>query len=30
MQWLAPPGQLELRKFCRYCRKHTIHAEIKK
>ena len=24
------PGQLELRKFCRYFRKHTIHAEIKK
>nr|YP_009583117.1 ribosomal protein L33 [Eriachne burkittii]QBL03409.1 ribosomal protein L33 [Eriachne burkittii] len=24
------PGQLELRKFCRYCRKHTTHNEIKK
>nr|YP_010690526.1 ribosomal protein L33 [Callisia insignis]WBU14236.1 ribosomal protein L33 [Callisia insignis] len=23
-------GRLELRKFCRYCRKHTIHGEIKK
>nr|YP_009309014.1 ribosomal protein L33 [Joinvillea ascendens]YP_010293675.1 ribosomal protein L33 [Joinvillea sp. Yi14364]AEZ49369.1 ribosomal protein L33 [Joinvillea ascendens]AOS86756.1 ribosomal protein L33 [Joinvillea ascendens]ULQ66478.1 ribosomal protein L33 [Joinvillea sp. Yi14364] len=24
------PSQLELRKFCRYCRKHTTHEEIKK
>nr|YP_010923034.1 ribosomal protein L33 [Halodule uninervis]WJZ45436.1 ribosomal protein L33 [Halodule uninervis] len=24
------PGRLELRKFCRYCYKHTIHGEIKK
>ncbi|CAD5197613.1 unnamed protein product [Musa acuminata subsp. malaccensis] len=24
------PGRLELRKFCRYCNKHTIHGEIKK
>nr|YP_010398655.1 ribosomal protein L33 [Ampelocalamus sinovietnamensis]UQK95074.1 ribosomal protein L33 [Ampelocalamus sinovietnamensis] len=24
------PGQLELKKFCRYCRKHTTHDEIKK
>nr|YP_010502165.1 ribosomal protein L33 [Cordia dichotoma]YP_010982823.1 ribosomal protein L33 [Cordia monoica]YP_010982910.1 ribosomal protein L33 [Cordia sinensis]UXC96377.1 ribosomal protein L33 [Cordia dichotoma]WIL97067.1 ribosomal protein L33 [Cordia dichotoma]WOH22049.1 ribosomal protein L33 [Cordia monoica]WOH22135.1 ribosomal protein L33 [Cordia sinensis] len=24
------PNQLELRKFCRYCYKHTIHREIKK
>nr|YP_009249055.1 ribosomal protein L33 [Baxteria australis]AMW67107.1 ribosomal protein L33 [Baxteria australis] len=24
------PGRLELRKFCRYCHKHTIHREIKK
>nr|YP_009459073.1 ribosomal protein L33 [Amomum krervanh]YP_009462832.1 ribosomal protein L33 [Wurfbainia compacta]YP_009693891.1 ribosomal protein L33 [Wurfbainia villosa]YP_009693978.1 ribosomal protein L33 [Wurfbainia villosa var. xanthioides]YP_009694883.1 ribosomal protein L33 [Wurfbainia longiligularis]YP_010155361.1 ribosomal protein L33 [Wurfbainia neoaurantiaca]QVV23950.1 ribosomal protein L33 [Alpinia hainanensis]AUS83985.1 ribosomal protein L33 [Amomum krervanh]AUW35016.1 ribosomal protein L33 len=24
------PGRLELRKFCRYCHKHTIHGEIKK
>nr|DBA06352.1 TPA: ribosomal protein L33 [Tapheocarpa calandrinioides] len=23
-------GRLELRKFCPYCHKHTIHAEIKK
>nr|QUB01772.1 ribosomal protein L33 [Callisia repens] len=23
-------GRLELRKFCPYCRKHTIHGEIKK
>nr|YP_010717118.1 ribosomal protein L33 [Zingiber xishuangbannaense]WDQ41014.1 ribosomal protein L33 [Zingiber xishuangbannaense] len=23
-------GRLELRKFCRYCHKHTIHGEIKK
>nr|YP_009516363.1 ribosomal protein L33 [Philydrum lanuginosum]AYD91221.1 ribosomal protein L33 [Philydrum lanuginosum] len=23
-------GRLELRKFCRYCHKHTIHTEIKK
>nr|AGE93219.1 ribosomal protein L33 [Calectasia narragara] len=23
-------GRLELRKFCRYCHKHTIHKEIKK
>nr|AIN75561.1 ribosomal protein L33 [Campanula americana] len=22
------PNPLELRKFCRYCYKHTIHAEI--
>nr|ATV96862.1 50S ribosomal protein L33 [Lecythis congestiflora] len=24
------PNRLELRKFCPYCSKHTIHAEIKK
>nr|ATV98218.1 50S ribosomal protein L33 [Grias cauliflora] len=24
------PNRLELRKFCPYCYKHTIHAEIKK
>nr|QXX99851.1 ribosomal protein L33 [Allium moly] len=24
------PSRLDLRKFCRYCRKHTIHGEIKK
>ncbi|KAJ8769226.1 hypothetical protein K2173_001463 [Erythroxylum novogranatense] len=24
------PSQLELRKFCPYCYKHTIHGEIKK
>jgi|UniRef100_A0AAU7AN04 large subunit ribosomal protein L33 len=24
------PGELELKKFCRYCNKHTIHREIKK
>ena len=24
------PSRLELRKFCRYCYKHTIHGEIKK
>nr|YP_011034540.1 ribosomal protein L33 [Goeppertia makoyana]WRI58244.1 ribosomal protein L33 [Goeppertia makoyana] len=24
------PDRLELRKFCRYCQKHTIHGEIKK
>nr|YP_009544169.1 ribosomal protein L33 [Kadsura coccinea]YP_009545743.1 ribosomal protein L33 [Kadsura longipedunculata]YP_009920108.1 ribosomal protein L33 [Kadsura interior]YP_010158363.1 ribosomal protein L33 [Kadsura ananosma]YP_010158445.1 ribosomal protein L33 [Kadsura heteroclita]UJH18157.1 ribosomal protein L33 [Schisandra propinqua subsp. sinensis]AWY13667.1 ribosomal protein L33 [Kadsura coccinea]AYO99479.1 ribosomal protein L33 [Kadsura longipedunculata]QCS25107.1 ribosomal protein L33 [Kadsur len=24
------PGRLELRKFCPYCYKHTIHGEIKK
>nr|YP_010630813.1 ribosomal protein L33 [Pachystachys lutea]WBN97877.1 ribosomal protein L33 [Pachystachys lutea] len=24
------PSQLELRKFCPYCYKHTIHREIKK
>nr|AKR81070.1 ribosomal protein L33 [Pentastemona sumatrana] len=24
------PSQLELRKFCRYCHKNTIHGEIKK
>nr|YP_009757086.1 ribosomal protein L33 [Impatiens pritzelii]QIM15113.1 ribosomal protein L33 [Impatiens pritzelii] len=24
------PNQLELRKFCPYCYKHTIHGEIKK
>nr|YP_010724374.1 ribosomal protein L33 [Nivenia stokoei]WDW31501.1 ribosomal protein L33 [Nivenia stokoei] len=23
-------GRLDLRKFCRYCHKHTIHGEIKK
>nr|YP_007476068.1 ribosomal protein L33 [Dasypogon bromeliifolius]AEZ49361.1 ribosomal protein L33 [Dasypogon bromeliifolius]AGE93133.1 ribosomal protein L33 [Dasypogon bromeliifolius] len=23
-------GRLELRKFCRYCHKHTTHREIKK
>nr|AVM84313.1 ribosomal protein L33 [Adenocalymma schomburgkii] len=24
------PNRLELRKFCRYCSKHTIHGEINK
>nr|YP_010953123.1 ribosomal protein L33 [Amorphophallus yunnanensis]WMQ76032.1 ribosomal protein L33 [Amorphophallus yunnanensis] len=24
------PSQLELKKFCRYCKKHTIHGEEKK
>nr|YP_010432248.1 ribosomal protein L33 [Glycyrrhiza echinata]YP_010729277.1 ribosomal protein L33 [Glycyrrhiza squamulosa]YP_010833150.1 ribosomal protein L33 [Glycyrrhiza yunnanensis]AMC32210.1 ribosomal protein L33 [Glycyrrhiza lepidota]QJQ74881.1 ribosomal protein L33 [Glycyrrhiza acanthocarpa]QJQ77313.1 ribosomal protein L33 [Glycyrrhiza macedonica]QJQ77408.1 ribosomal protein L33 [Glycyrrhiza pallidiflora]QJQ75641.1 ribosomal protein L33 [Glycyrrhiza echinata] len=24
------PSRLELKKFCRFCCKHTIHAEIKK
>nr|YP_010163398.1 ribosomal protein L33 [Parochetus communis]QRI61190.1 ribosomal protein L33 [Parochetus communis] len=24
------PSRLELKKFCRFCYKHTIHAEIKK
>nr|QXV93500.1 ribosomal protein L33 [Rubroshorea leprosula] len=24
------PNRLELRKFCPYCHKHTIHGEIKK
>nr|YP_010332490.1 ribosomal protein L33 [Muehlenbeckia platyclada]UNH85238.1 ribosomal protein L33 [Muehlenbeckia platyclada]UZP14715.1 ribosomal protein L33 [Muehlenbeckia platyclada] len=24
------PSRLELRKFCLYCSKHTIHGEIKK
>nr|YP_010234696.1 ribosomal protein L33 [Casearia glomerata]QGU84347.1 ribosomal protein L33 [Casearia velutina]QTA72486.1 ribosomal protein L33 [Casearia glomerata] len=24
------PSRLELRKFCPYCYKHTIHVEIKK
>nr|YP_009340510.1 ribosomal protein L33 [Porterella carnosula]APQ40083.1 ribosomal protein L33 [Porterella carnosula] len=24
------PNRLELRKFCRYCCKHTIHGEITK
>uniref|UniRef100_A0A453RUY9 50S ribosomal protein L33, chloroplastic n=1 Tax=Aegilops tauschii subsp. strangulata TaxID=200361 RepID=A0A453RUY9_AEGTS len=24
------PGQLEFKKICRYCRKHTTHHEIKK
>nr|YP_010022327.1 ribosomal protein L33 [Elaeocarpus japonicus]UDH57600.1 ribosomal protein L33 [Elaeocarpus dentatus]UDH57849.1 ribosomal protein L33 [Elaeocarpus reticulatus]UGV23176.1 ribosomal protein L33 [Elaeocarpus angustifolius]UGV23263.1 ribosomal protein L33 [Elaeocarpus japonicus var. yunnanensis]UPO66999.1 ribosomal protein L33 [Sloanea sinensis] len=24
------PSRLELRKFCTYCYKHTIHGEIKK
>nr|YP_009697794.1 ribosomal protein L33 [Cornus canadensis]YP_009697878.1 ribosomal protein L33 [Cornus suecica]YP_009697962.1 ribosomal protein L33 [Cornus unalaschkensis]QEJ84900.1 ribosomal protein L33 [Cornus canadensis]QEJ84984.1 ribosomal protein L33 [Cornus suecica]QEJ85068.1 ribosomal protein L33 [Cornus unalaschkensis] len=24
------PNRLELRKFCTYCHKHTIHGEIKK
>nr|YP_010120768.1 ribosomal protein L33 [Iris odaesanensis]QRC77296.1 ribosomal protein L33 [Iris odaesanensis] len=24
------PSRLALRKFCRYCHKHTIHGEIKK
>nr|QKJ80803.1 ribosomal protein L33 [Allium nanodes] len=24
------PSRLDLRKFCRYCHKHTIHGEIKK
>nr|YP_010883204.1 ribosomal protein L33 [Aspidistra fimbriata]WIF28428.1 ribosomal protein L33 [Aspidistra fimbriata] len=24
------PSRLGLRKFCRYCHKHTIHGEIKK
>nr|YP_009248371.1 ribosomal protein L33 [Hanguana malayana]AMW66423.1 ribosomal protein L33 [Hanguana malayana] len=23
-------GRLELKKFCRYCKQHTIHVEIKK
>nr|YP_009826003.1 ribosomal protein L33 [Wolffia globosa]QIV68193.1 ribosomal protein L33 [Wolffia globosa] len=24
------PGRLELKKFCRYCNKHTSHVEVKK
>nr|YP_010294601.1 ribosomal protein L33 [Xyris pauciflora]ULQ68739.1 ribosomal protein L33 [Xyris pauciflora] len=24
------PSRLELKKYCRYCRKHMIHGEIKK
>nr|YP_010729090.1 ribosomal protein L33 [Trimezia steyermarkii]WEA82069.1 ribosomal protein L33 [Trimezia steyermarkii] len=24
------PSRLDLKKFCRYCHKHTIHGEIKK
>nr|YP_009759422.1 ribosomal protein L33 [Stenospermation multiovulatum]AXR87682.1 ribosomal protein L33 [Paederia scandens]QJU04257.1 ribosomal protein L33 [Pothos scandens]AXR87765.1 ribosomal protein L33 [Paederia scandens]AXR87849.1 ribosomal protein L33 [Paederia scandens]AXR87933.1 ribosomal protein L33 [Paederia scandens] len=24
------PSRLELKKFCRYCNKHTIHGEVKK
>lgn len=24
------PNRLELKKFCRYCRVHTVHKEIKK
>nr|YP_009748261.1 ribosomal protein L33 [Pogonia japonica]YP_009748337.1 ribosomal protein L33 [Pogonia minor]QII89941.1 ribosomal protein L33 [Pogonia japonica]QII90017.1 ribosomal protein L33 [Pogonia minor] len=24
------PNRLELRKFCRYCKKYTIHGEINK
>nr|YP_001294373.1 ribosomal protein L33 [Dioscorea elephantipes]A6MMM8.1 RecName: Full=Large ribosomal subunit protein bL33c; AltName: Full=50S ribosomal protein L33, chloroplastic [Dioscorea elephantipes]ABR01451.1 ribosomal protein L33 [Dioscorea elephantipes] len=24
------PNRLELRKYCHYCRTHTIHGEIKK
>nr|QHN54964.1 ribosomal protein L33 [Anchomanes hookeri] len=24
------PSRLELKKFCRYCHKHTIHWEVKK
>nr|YP_010471733.1 ribosomal protein L33 [Nervilia aragoana]UVG41090.1 ribosomal protein L33 [Nervilia aragoana] len=24
------PNRLELRKFCRHCKKYTIHGEIKK
>uniref|UniRef100_A0A3G1V8Y3 Large ribosomal subunit protein bL33c n=4 Tax=Apostasia TaxID=49693 RepID=A0A3G1V8Y3_9ASPA len=24
------PNRLEMRKFCPYCQKHTIHGEIKK
>nr|WQB38912.1 ribosomal protein L33 [Pinellia sp. MQC-2023a] len=24
------PSRLELKKFCRYCKKHTIHGEVKK
>ncbi|MBM3251966.1 MAG: 50S ribosomal protein L33 [Candidatus Omnitrophica bacterium] len=23
------PKKLELKKFCRFCRKHTVHKEIK-
>ena len=23
------PGRLELSKYCRFCRKHTVHKEIK-
>ncbi|MBI3362904.1 MAG: 50S ribosomal protein L33 [Chloroflexi bacterium] len=23
------PGRLELKKYCRYCRKHTVHKETK-
>jgi len=23
------PGRLELRKYCRFCRKHTVHRETK-
>ncbi|MDP2938791.1 MAG: 50S ribosomal protein L33 [Candidatus Omnitrophota bacterium] len=25
----AHPQKLELKKFCRFCRKHTLHKEIK-
>ncbi|MFA5088051.1 MAG: 50S ribosomal protein L33 [Candidatus Omnitrophota bacterium] len=24
------PDRLELKKYCRFCRKHTIHRELKK
>jgi large subunit ribosomal protein L33 len=24
------PSRLELKKFCRYCNKHTVHGEVKK
>nr|YP_009967618.1 ribosomal protein L33 [Zomicarpella amazonica]YP_010257667.1 ribosomal protein L33 [Caladium bicolor]YP_010574046.1 ribosomal protein L33 [Caladium humboldtii]QIS89871.1 ribosomal protein L33 [Zomicarpella amazonica]QVY58651.1 ribosomal protein L33 [Caladium bicolor]UZH93804.1 ribosomal protein L33 [Caladium bicolor]UZH93890.1 ribosomal protein L33 [Caladium humboldtii] len=24
------PSRLELKKFCRYCKNHTIHGEVKK
>ena len=25
----STPGRLELRKYCRFCRKHTVHRETK-